>query len=391
MDVFMLMEYHRERWREMPSVLVSGEDAMTKEVITAKWLGMLAQDGAVPHLVLDMSRIGEFRSILQKNRLNIAAMIPGNNSISIFNGDAVDTEDRLRQMMRGGGWSEEKINKGIIYLEFLYHMDTIGRKDQLKQGIINLQLIRKYSSAKEVENTINQMIRNHIISYREGMNLIGRYSELSPVAPEIENLIIGTAVSLSLTAEKNIDFNNLAGNSVVYVHLGRVKDEFMRRIILQNVAGMIEDYAVRKGRKPAVTIWTRGKSEDTVLSEFIETVEELSQIYFCTNNFFAIESWRQIEQIFRLGIYSKHASSHACECLEQLFGNIYVRKKTYAVAEDMSKGLLDKILRMNIIKTESLTEPQAEAKYRKEDIMCFPSGYGIINYDGQNVMMHICS
>lgn len=51
-----------------------------------------------------------------------------------------------------------------------------------------------------------------------------------------------------------------------------------------------------------------------------------------------------------------------------------------------SRGIIDRILKTDIVRTETVSDPQPEAKYRKEDIMTFPSGCCIVSYFGQDMI-----
>lgn len=389
MNFLSIMDEHIENYGEIPSVLLSGKDQLTKERMIQRWLDAIQQDKS-PHIVIDMSKMRSVAEIITKSGVTVGAIIPGNNVFSMFDGDRIESEDRLKISMSNSGWNEEKKDKAIAYLNLLQH---IYKMEYGENGKINLQLIAMYSAPKVVEYKMNQLVNAGILDFEEQLNILGRYSELSSVAPDIENLLISHSTVSGITMGEKIRLADMINNKVLYVHLGRVKDVVSKKTILEMVSNMVMDYVqsfVSKGmevRKPYVTVYSRGNKTDSVLGEFFENIHEFSQILFISDNVFAIDNYSYISQCFPMRIYSRHDTMEGCEEVEKCFGNIYVRKKTYSSARDMhhkSRGFLDRILGTDRVLTENISDQRPEAKYRKEDIAVMPEGYCILSYAGRD-------
>ena len=134
MNAISIIDEHRNTYCEIPSIMVSGADGMVKQVIFQKWFDMAYETGA-PHIVIDLSKMGELKNVMNQYGVRIGAYIPGNNCFSVFDGDDIDSEDRLRVWMGNAGWSEEKKDKAISYLLFLMHMNELETGTQGKLGM----------------------------------------------------------------------------------------------------------------------------------------------------------------------------------------------------------------------------------------------------------------
>lgn len=388
MNALSIIDNYKNAYNKMPSILVSGIDTVVKNAICKKWFGMVCETGA-PHIIIDLSKMGELKGTINKCGVKIGAYIPGNNCFSLFDGDEIDSEDRLRVWMENAGWTNERKDRAISYLLFLSHIDALVTGETGKFG---MELIAKYSAPKEFENRIQQLENQGIIEYDEQISILGRYSELSNVAPDLENLLMGGSITEGMTKEETIKIEKLRGNSVLYVHLGKVKDEYSRKKILSAVIGKIDSYLSVQNVQPVITIYSKGKATDNIISEFISDMEEVGQVLLVSDNIFGVNESSGIEQNFPIRIYSRQAVMDAAEKVEDAFGYIYVRKKSYATARDMhqrSRGIIDRLLRTDVVMTETILGPQPEAKYRKEDIMHFPPGYCIVGYLGQDMITQI--
>lgn len=389
MNAISIIDEHRNTYCEIPSIMVSGADGMVKQVIFQKWFDMAYETGA-PHIVIDLSKMGELKNVMNQYGVRIGAYIPGNNCFSVFDGDDIDSEDRLRVWMGNAGWSEEKKDKAISYLLFLMHMNEL---ETGTQGKLGMELCVKYSAPKEFENRVQQLVNQGILGHYEQINILGKYSELSSAAPDLENLLTGGSITEGMTNEREIEFENLRGNNALYVHLGKVRDEYTRKNILNAVKGKIDNYMYQQNMvRPVITIYSKGKLSDNVISEFVNDLEEIGQILLVTDNIFGINDSGELQQNFSMRIYSRHTVMDAAEKVQDAFGYIYVRKKSYAVAQDMhqrSRGIIDRILKTDVVRTETISEPRPEAKYRKEDIVAFPPGYCIVSYSGQDMIMQL--
>lgn len=386
MNMLRIIDGYKEKYQGIPSILVSGIDTQVKDVVYKTWFD-IAYNMIVPHIVIDLSKMSELKYVITRCGINIESYLPGDNCFSVFDGDDMDSEDRLRIWMENAGWTEEKKDKAIAYIIFLSQIDAIETGRVAKFG---MELISKYSAPKEFECIIQQWVNQNIIDTDEQICILGKYSELSPIAPELENLIIGGSI-LQGTAKKNeVNLDKLNGKNVLYVHLAKVHDEMSQKKLLNAVEGKMENYIQTHNiLKPLITIYSKGKSTDSVILQFIRDIAEFCNILFVTDNIYAINNSSEIEQNFPMKIYSRHAVMNGAQKVEESFGNIYVRKKSYAIAKDMhlrSRSLIDTILGTDVVKTESLSEPRPEAKYKKEDIISFPPGYCIFSYEGQDMI-----
>ncbi len=389
MDVLAMIERHKDTYHEIPSILVSGIDLLVRQGMYREWFAM-AHKADAPHIVIDLSKMGELRNTMRQHGITIGAYLPGDNCFSVFDGDPIDSEDRLRVWMDNAGWTEAKKDQAISYILFLSHLNEL---ETGTPGRYSMELISKYSAPKELEYRVQQMVDRGILDNREQMHILGKYSELSSVAPDLENLLIGSSMTEGMTNEKKICFEELKGCHALYVHLGKWKDNYTRKNILNAVKGKLEhDMSRQSIKRPIVTIYSKGKLADHVISEFISDMEELGQVLFCTDNIYGITDSPKITQNFSMRIYSRHTVMDAAQKIEDAFGLIYIRKKAYSVARDMhqkSRGFIDRILKTDVVRTETVSEPQPEAKYRKEDILAFPPGYCIVSYLGQDMVTRL--
>ena len=161
MNFLSIMDEHIENYGEIPSVLLSGKDQLTKERMIQRWLDAIQQDNS-PHIVIDMSKMRSVAEIITKSGVTVGAIIPGNNVFSMFDGDRIESEDRLKISMSNSGWNEEKKDKAIAYLNLLQH---IYKMEYGENGKINLQLIAMYSAPKVVEYKMNQLVNAGILDF----------------------------------------------------------------------------------------------------------------------------------------------------------------------------------------------------------------------------------
>lgn len=389
MDALSIIDNYRTSYRKVPSIMVSGIDETVKRALFRKWFDMVYAL-RTPHIVIDLSRTGEMKNILQQFGVNIGASIPGSNCFSMFDGDDFESEDRLRVRMSNAGWSNEKKDKAIAYMLFLQHINHLETGQMESFG---MNLMAKYSSPKDFEYVIKQLYDQGIIEYYEQLGILGKYSELSSVAPDLEALLMAGSITQGMNNERELRLESLRGNNVAYIHIGRMRDEYSRLNILNAIKGKIDNYSFSHANNNSViTIYGKGKMNENVISDFVNDMEEDSQILLVSDNVFGIRDNEEIQQNFPMRIFSRHDIMDAAEKVQNTFGNIYIRKKTYATARDMhmkSRGILDRIMGTDVVKTETISEPQPEAKYRKEEIMAYLPGQCIVSYAGQDMLTQL--
>ena len=98
----------------------------------------------------------------------------------------VETINRLLQMMRLDGTTEETINKVNAYISYLLYLDEIVTGNACQ---IDLALIYKYSTASSVERAIAELFSQRKISNYERLQMVERYSEVKNAGPLLENFL----------------------------------------------------------------------------------------------------------------------------------------------------------------------------------------------------------
>ena len=92
----------------------------------------------------------------------------------------VETINRLLQMMRLNGTTEETINKVNAYISYLLYLDEIVTGNA---GQIDLDLIYKYSTVSSVERAIAELFSQRKVSNYERLQMVERYSEVKNAGP----------------------------------------------------------------------------------------------------------------------------------------------------------------------------------------------------------------
>lgn len=388
MDAITVINEYKKTKKELPSILVSGTDKTIKEVILRQQIDYILQMKK-HHIVIDFTEENTNYQLLSNMGVHTVAMIPGKKRyLKIFSGNDVETLYRLRQLFSVAEYNEEKQQKVIAYLYFLQHIDNISGN----VSVLSIELIKKYSSTIRFTSVLDELVIQGRISEIERQELLGKYIELSEAGPELENLIMTVAGVLMISADDSVDLSKTQGGESIYFNLGRIKDKMFRKVILLNLKWDIEEYYEKTQEKIAITIFAKGRQEDTVVVPFWEEVEAKAECIFLTDNVFSVgQDMEQIKCTFPVTFYGRHENMGTCKKIEELFGNVFVARQTYSYSKNDSvhRSIIDRILGTDITRTYTTLEPKEEPRYRKEDIFIFPAGYGIMCYEGQSSLIRL--
>ena len=287
---------------------------------------------------------------------------------------------KIRQLFEIFEYDEAQKGKLISYLNFIIHLE------QLDKGTCNLDLnkLAEYSSILAVEKKIQKLVQQNVINNEQQIVLLSKYSECSSAGADLENIFYNLLPFVS--GEKAIQ--NEFKKVIVFPIYTFDDDQNTKKAVLQ-----LLKYGFKSNM--SFLILDKGRGERKYISHFIETFPLDVDIHIFSNDIFTLVNEEMLNHIlnrFIVKIYSKHLAMSSAQIIEKICGDIEIVKEEKSVTYDrrfFANKPIDILFNKNKVESVVKMAPIREAKYRKEMIIKFPPGKGIIDFNGQTTLFSI--
>lgn len=293
---------------------------------------------------------------------------------------SIQGTSKLRQLLASLEYDEKNKMKLIAYLNFIRHIERLGTTQT--DFVLNLEKLGKYCTNQKVAMKLESLVQCGKIDKDTQFHLLAKYSEVCSAAADFEDMlfILSPFISgKSIASEKS-------SNQIWVLPTGELgSDLTLRNVVMQLLQFHLEE---EKSGNTTVLIFDKGYGERTCILNLLKSIPARVTTHIFSEDIFSLCDPSILAIIlnrFPARVYGRHLSMNSCLAIEKACGEIDVTKKSYNVSYDRrfrANRPWDILMGNN--KTESYTtlSPVREARYRKEMIMSFAPGNGIVEFMG---------
>lgn len=303
----------------------------------------------------------------------------------------IETINRLLQMMRLNGTTEETINKVNAYISYLLYLDEIATGNTVQ---LDLALIYKYSTVSSVERAIAELFSQRKISNYERLQMVERYSEVKNAGPLLENFLSMLNNTFFLSSNRSRRISILRpGDCICFVVKSTMSQPQIEQLF-QLISWDILD-ASNNGIRLSVSIFEGKHKYGKELTDLINRIVGSVKITFYARDFYAGHSneWQdEMGSYFDAWIFSSHASMNSCESISNAFGSMPVVRSSYSCDRDRrlaSNRLIDRLFNTNRVDHYVEHVPAWEPRFRKEEIHAMPPGVCLVKSNGEGYWVQL--
>lgn len=294
---------------------------------------------------------------------------------------------KIRQLLGTLGYDEKQKGKLISYLNFIRHMELLENGAQDFE--LTLEKLGEYCTVMAVEEKIQYFADSGIINEDQQRMLLAKYSECSSAGADLEDMFF--ILMPYISGQKSM--LHLEADQAVVFRTGELgEDETARSMLLQLLQFGLEE---KVGKKPTIFIFDKGYGSRKCIFNLLKSLTSKVRIHVFSEDIFTLcdaSSLAMILNRFSARVYSKHLVISSAELIEKACGDVDVVRQQKTVTYDRRWKMntaWDVLLGNN--KTESYMQmvPVREPRYRKEMIMSFTPGSGIVEFMGSTTVFSI--
>ncbi|MDO5407810.1 MAG: hypothetical protein Q4F28_10865 [Eubacteriales bacterium] len=382
MNYLMFINQIKECMQQPPQVrfLVSGSDPVIQKAVLKDVLsGCRRRDEAV--IIVDDTENTVDLDTVSAAGYQIKNGMSG--AYCLYNPFQITTTKgitRIRQILKTLEYDEKQKGKLISYLNFIRHLELIGNENRNFE--LTLEKLGEYCTVLAVEEKLKNYVEEGFISERQRDMLLRKYSECAEAGADLEDMffllmpyIHGTDLMRHCNRDKAFVFRT--------GELG--EDETARSLVMQLLQFGLEE---NSGNNVTVLVFDKGYGSRSCVFNLLKSLTSKVQLHVFSTDIFTLcdaPSLSMIMNRFPARVYGHHLVMSSAESIEKICGEIDVPKFQKTIAYDrrlMANTPWDILLGNN--KTEAYMEMAAvrEPRYRKEMILSFPMGSGIVEFMG---------
>lgn len=373
--------------------MYSGQDERCLNVITNAELSSPAEQKCIRVVLLCDELCGTVMPFLSSTG-RLRGTVPTNGCkyfpISCDN-QPEETVNRLLQMMRLNGTSEETINRVNAYISYLLYLDKIATG---RFARFDIDLIYKYSTISSVERAIADLFNQRKISDCERLQMVERYSEVKNAGPLLENFLSMLNNTFFLNSNRSRTISSLRPGDCICFVIKSDMSQPQREQLFQLIAWDILETS-KKGNPLAIAIFEGKRKYGKELTDLISHIVGFVKITLYARDFFAGHSneWQdEMGSYFDAWIFSSHASMSSCEAISNAFGAMPIVRSSYSCDRDRrlaSNRLIDRLFNTNRIDHYVEHVPTWEPHFRKEEIHAMPPGVCLVKSNGEGYWVQV--
>lgn len=287
---------------------------------------------------------------------------------------------KIRQMLATLEYNEKQKGKLLSYLGFIRHVETLrhgGRDFELDPWTL-----AEYSTVIAAEEKLQELAEAGILDARQQRLLLAKYAECASAAADFEDMLY---ILYPFIHGRDIRTEVLRNQALIFPTGELGEDETIRSLVMQLLQfGLEED----RSRRITLLILDKGYGSRRCVLNLLKAVPPHVQMHIFSEDIFTLCDAATLAMVlnrFAVRVYSRHLAMSSAEAIEKACGEIDVVKTTYDVTYDRrwrSNRPWDILLGNNKTETYGTAPPEREPKYRREMIMSFPPGNGIVEFMG---------
>lgn len=294
---------------------------------------------------------------------------------------------KIRQLLSTLGYNEQQKGKLISYLNFIRHIEYLESGSHELE--LTLDKLGEYCTTMAVEEKLQALVDTGCIDARQQMMLLSKYAECASAAADFEDMFF---VLLPFIKGDSVYQDHSSRQALIFRTGQLGEDETVRSLIMQLLQFGLEE---RCGRKATLVIFDKGYGSRKCVLNLIKSLPAYVDMHIFSEDIFTLcdaETLAMVLNRFAARIYSRHLAMSSAAAIEKVCGEIDVIKSSQCVTYDRrwrANSPLDMLFGTN--KTEAYTQmaPVREPRYRKEMIMGFPPGNGIVDFMGNTTIFAV--
>lgn len=298
-----------------------------------------------------------------------------------FNITTLRDVSKLRELLGTFQMTEKEKQKVVAYLSLIQHMWL------LEGNATNLTLsdLARYSTYESVVRKLDGMVKGGFIDKDEMCFLLSKYSELSSVGADLENIFPLLQPFLEERTIKQTEKG--LQKSAVVLHTGRLgRDQNLKQMVMQLLKFEIDE----KSNINTVIYIDSGCGSREELHYLCTELYSRVNLHILSKDIFTAPSSVLPEILNRcdIKIYGRHNMSSA-KLLENELGEVYIQRSTYSETLDRritSNKPWDVLLGRNKTQGYQTLAPVKEALYSKELLSMLKSNQIILDMSGRKIM-----
>lgn len=298
-----------------------------------------------------------------------------------FNITTLQDISKLRELLGTFQMTEKEKQKVVAYLSLIQHMWL------LEGNATNLTLsdLARYSTYESVVRKLDGMVKGGFIDKDEMCFLLSKYSELSSVGADLENIFPLLQPFLEERTIKQTEKG--LQKSAVVLHTGRLgRDQNLKQMVMQLLKFEIDE----ESNINTVIYIDSGCGSREELHYLCTELYSRVNLHILSKDIFTAPSSVLPEILNRcdIKIYGRHNMSSA-KLLENELGEVYIQRSTYSETLDRritSNKPWDVLLGRNKTQGYQTLAPVKEALYSKELLSMLKSNQIILDMSGRKIM-----
>lgn len=362
--------------------LVSGNDRLIRESVLNDVIRNCRKQGESLLIVDDTRGTGcDYPKILRSFNYQIRNGMSGEFCLyHPFRFTTVQGISKIRQMLTILEYDEKQKAKLISYLNLIHHIEMLRQESHHPE--LTLETVVQYSTVAAMEGKLQELVDSGILDHRQRLVLLEKYMECASAAADFEDMLY---VLYPFIHGRDLLKEIRAGQAWVFPTGELGEDETVRSLVMQLLQfGLEED----RNRKITLLILDKGYGSRSCVLNLLKGATPHIHMHIFSADIFTLCDASTLTMVlnrFTARIYSSHLAMSSAEAIEKACGEIDVVKNTYDVTYDRrwrSNRPWDILLGNNKTESYGTAPPEREPRYRKEMIMKFPSGNGIVEFMG---------
>lgn len=380
MNYLSYIEHTMRQTERAVQFLVSGEtqahEVLLKEIIHRAY----SENHTL--LVIDDTRdsVGVVEK-LKSEGYRVINRLSGVVMYNPFNITTLQDISKLRELLGTFQMTEKEKQKVVAYLSLIQHMWL------LEGNATNLTLsdLARYSTYESVVRKLDGMVKGGFIDKDEMCFLLSKYSELSSVGADLENIFPLLQPFLEERTIKQTEKG--LQKSAVVLHTGRLgRDQNLKQMVMQLLKFEIDE----ESNINTVIYIDSGCGSREELHYLCTELYSRVNLHILSKDIFTAPSSVLPEILNRcdIKIYGRHNMSSA-KLLENELGEVYIQRSTYSETLDRritSNKPWDVLLGRNKTQGYQTLAPVKEALYSKELLSMLKSNQIILDMFGRKIM-----
>lgn len=388
MDYLMFIERITQYMQQPPEIrfLVSGSDPIIHQSVLKDVLSRCRCRGDALIIVDDTENTADLE-VVATYGYQIENGMSG--EYCLYNPFQITTTKgitKIRQLLATLEYDEKQKGKLISYLNFIRHIELLesGKQD----FELTLENLGEYCTTLAVEEKLQDLVDEGVINERQQDMLLRKYSECAMAGADLEDMFF---LLMPYIGNKNSPLNLSADKAVVFRTGEFGEDETARSLVMQLLQFGLEE---KSRNNVTLLIFDKGYGSRKCVFNLLKSLTSKVSLHIFSNDIFTLcdaASLVMVMNRFSVKVYGHHIMSSA-EAIEKACGEIDVVKHQKTTTYDRrwsANRPWDMLMGNN--KTEAYMElaPAREPRYRKEMIMSFTPGNGIVEFMGNTSVFSI--